>query len=90
MPIIETEIKTGEAKRTRNMELTPITRVTKIKIPGYHAGLVWNRPKAVLVRWDDGLEQTLPVTDVTRVAIWAMLAGGLIGAFVMGLMFRHR
>jgi len=73
-----------------DLELTPLTRVFKVQIPGQHAGLIWNRPKAVVVKQSDGEEQILPVIDVTRVTIWAMLAGGLLGAIVIGLLFRHK
>jgi hypothetical protein len=90
MSLIETEVKTGEAIRVGNRELIPVNQVFKIQSPGRHAGLVWNRPKAVVVRSDDGQEEILPVVDVTRIAIWAMLAGGLFGAFVMGLMHRRK
>jgi hypothetical protein len=90
MPVIETEIKTGESWQIGDLELTPMTRVLKVKVPGYHAGLVWNRPKAVVVRTADGEEQVIPVTDFTRIAIWAMLAGGLLGAIMMGLFYQKR
>lgn len=90
MPIIETETKTGETRSVGDLELTPLTQVLKIQIPGHHAGLIWNRPKAVVVRTSYGQEQTLPIPDVTRITIWAMLAGGLLGAIVIGIMFRHK
>ena len=90
MSVIETEIKTGDSRQAGNFELTPMTQVFKVQIPGYHAGLVWNRPKAVLVRTPDGQEQVLPVTDVTRVTIWAILAGGLLGAILMRFLFWNR
>jgi hypothetical protein len=90
MPAIETEIKTGEPILAGDVELTPLTRVLKIQVPGYHAGLIWNRPKAVIVKTLDGHETTLPVIDVTRIAIWAMLAGGLLGAMIIGLLSRKK
>ena len=90
MSIIETEIKTGDSRQIGNLKLTPLTQVLKIQLPGQRAGLIWNRPKAVVVRTSEGQEQILPVPDVTRIAIWAMLAGGLLGAFVIGLMFRNK
>jgi hypothetical protein len=90
MPTIEREIRTGEPVQVGNFEITPQTRVLKIQLPGYHAGLIWNRPKAVIVRTSDGQESTLLVRDVTRVVIWAMLAGGLLGAILIGLMNRNK
>jgi hypothetical protein len=90
MSAIESEIKTGDSIQAGNFELTPMTQVLKVQIPRYHAGLVWNRPKAVLVRTPDGDEQVLPITDVTRVVIWVMLAGGLLSAIMMRSLFRNR
>lgn len=90
MPALERAIHTGEPIQVGNFEITPQSRVTKIQIPGHHAGLIWNRPKAVIVRSSDGHESTLPVRDVTRIIIWAMLAGGLLGAMLVGLMNRNK
>jgi hypothetical protein len=90
MPFIKTETYVGETRRSGNYELTPVSQVLRIQIPGQNAGLVWNRPKSVVVKSDDGQEKVLPVVDVTRVTIWAMLAGGLLGAFAMGLVSRRK
>lgn len=90
MSIIESMVKKGDTVQAGDFEVTPLTQVLKVQIPGYHVGWIWNRPKAVLVRTPDGQEQVLPVTDVTRITIWAILAGGLLGAIVMGLLYRGR
>jgi hypothetical protein len=90
MPAIESEIRTGEPVQVGDYEITPQTRLFKIQLPGHHAGLIWNRPKAVVVRTSRGQESTLPVRDVTRIVIWTMLAGGLLGAILIGLMNRNR
>jgi hypothetical protein len=90
MSIIETDIKSGEPIHVGDLELTPQTRVLRIKIPGYPAGIIWNRPKAVIVRTSDGQENILPVRDVTRIVIWAILAGGLLGAIATRLIRRNR
>jgi hypothetical protein len=90
MSTIDREIRTGETMRAGDLEITPQTSVLKIQFPGHHAGIIWNRPRAVIVRTSDGQESTLPVRDVTRIAIWAMLAGGLLGAIVIGLMYRYK
>jgi hypothetical protein len=87
MPSLVREIRTGETRQFGNFEITPLTRVLKIQLPGQHAGLIWNRPKAVIVKTADGQENILPVRDVTRLAIWSMLAGGLLGAIVIGLLY---
>jgi len=88
MPTIDREIRTGETVQVGDYQITPQTNVFKIRLPGHHAGLIWNRPRAVLVRTRDGREISLPVRDITRIAIWSMLAGGLVGAILVGLMQR--
>jgi hypothetical protein len=87
MPTIVREIRTGETIQVGNFEITPMTSVLRIQPPGHHAGLIWNRPKAVNVRTSDGQENILPVRDVTRLVIWSMLAGGLLGAIMIGRMY---
>lgn len=87
MPVIETAVKTGNSRQAGNFRLTPLTQVLKVQLPGSQAGFIWNRPKAIVVETLDGQKKILPVTDVTRVAIWAMLAGGLLGAIVVRILF---
>ena len=90
MSLIKQEIKTGESYHMGDLELTPVNQVLKFQSPGKHYGFIWNRPKAIVVRSEDGQEQVLPVVDVTRIAIWAMLAGGLLGALTMGILRQRR
>ncbi len=90
MPVITREVKTGETQRVGNYEITPTTSLLKIKFPGYHAGVIWNRPRAVIVHSASGEEYTLKVRDVTRLVIWTMLAGGIVGAIMVGLISRHK
>ncbi len=89
MPLIQNIVMRGEARRVGDATLIPINQALKVQIPGLPVGAVWNRPKAVIIRSDDGTEQTLPVRDVTRIAMWGMLAGGIIGALVMGIRSNH-
>ncbi len=88
MPMIEREIRTGATRQVGDYQITPQTRVLMMRLPGQNGGLIWNRPKAVIVRTPSGDEYSLPVRDVTRIAIWAMLAGGIAGAILIGLMRR--
>lgn len=89
MPTIEREIRTGATRQVGDYQITPQTQVLSIRFPG-HGGLIWNRPRSVLVKTSDGQESQLPVRDVTRLVIWSMLAGGLLGAIMIGLAWRHR
>jgi hypothetical protein len=90
MPYMEQEIRSGEAMQVGDYQITPQTRVFRIRLPGRNSGLVWNRPSSVIVRTANGQEKILPVRDVTRVAIWSMLAGGLLGVIMIALMKRTR
>ncbi|OGN93929.1 MAG: hypothetical protein A2Y88_06470 [Chloroflexi bacterium RBG_13_48_10] len=89
MDAIQSEIHTGDPVQVGDYEIIPQTRVLKIQFPGNHAVLIWNRPKAVIVKTSDGQESTLAVRDITRVIIWSMLAGGLLGAMLIRLMHRN-
>ncbi len=89
MPAIQREIRNGKPVQAGEYEITPQTQVLSVRFPGHKAGLIWNRPKAVIVHTADGQESTLPVRDVTRQIIWSMLAGGLLGVIMIGLL-RHR
>jgi len=87
MAILQTDTKTGEAIKVGDFQLTPLTRVLKVQGRYHHFGFVWNRPKAILVRKPDGQEQIMPVTDFSRIAIWSILAGGLLGTILVSLLF---
>lgn len=88
MATIEREIQTGETRQVGDYQITPQNQVVRVLLPGIHGGIIWNRPKAIRVRTMDGEETSLPVRDVTRIVIWSMLAGGLAGAILLGLMRR--
>jgi hypothetical protein len=90
MPFIESETKTGNSRQVGDYNLTPLTQVLKVQSPGHHARFIWNRPKAIVVKTPDGQEQVLPVIDVTRIVIWAMLAGGLLGAIAVSILFWNK
>ncbi len=87
---IEQETRTGETLQAGGLEITPQTSVFKMILRNGHGGLIWNRPKAVIVRTSDGQESILPVVDGTRMIIWGMLAGGILGVMLIGLMSRIR
>ena len=89
MTTIHREIRTGETIQAGEYQITPQTQVVTVRFPWHFSGLIWNRPRAVLVRTADGQETSLPVRDVTRLVIWSMLAGGLMGAILIGLMRRR-
>jgi len=83
---IDREIRTGETRQVHDLEITPQTNVFSIRTRGSHFGFIWNRPRSVIVRTADGQETILPVRDVTRYIIWGILAGGVLGAMMIGMM----
>jgi hypothetical protein len=90
MPIIEREIQSGEALLVGDYKITPQAQQFRIRFPGHQAALIWNRPHAVIVNRGAGNEDIVPVKDVTRVVIWSMLAGGLLGAILIAMMKHTR
>ena len=90
MPQLGFEIQRGEPMTAGGTQVTPLTKTFKFPIPVISGGLVWNRPFAVEVRTADGKEWSLPVPDVTRQAQIALLAMGLIGVLLIGLVSRKR
>ena len=90
MPQIRFEIQRGEPVTAGETQVTPLTKTFMLPIPGISGGLVWNRPFAVEVRTAGGEVWSLPVPDVTRQAQIALLAMGLIGVLLIGLVSRKR
>ncbi len=85
MPTIEREIRSGQPMQVGDYQIIPQSQVLRIRFPGKRSGLIWNRPKAVIVKAQGGQEYSLPVRDVTRLVIWSMLAGGILGAILIGI-----
>jgi hypothetical protein len=90
MPQIRFEIQRGKKVTTGGTQVTPLAKTFKIPLPAIAGGLVWNRPFAVEVRTADGDTWSLPVPDITRQAQIALLAMGLIGVLLIGLVSRKR
>jgi hypothetical protein len=81
------ETRQGEPIAFKSVRLVPITRTFSIRIPGFPAILVWNRPVSVRVIGSDGQEQILPIQDVTRLMLWA-LAGATLFIWLISWLTR--
>jgi len=92
MPQIQYEIQRGQTLTVGETQVTPLAKTFHIAIPSpvFLGSLVWNRPYAVEVRTAGGEVWSLPVPDITRRAQIALLAMGLIGALLIGLVSRKR
>jgi hypothetical protein len=68
---IAIETVSGETAVSNGLKVTPFSQVFRIQLPGGRGGLVWNRPRSVLVDVN-GEETVLPVVDVTRLVQWSL------------------
>ena len=95
MSLIRLENQSGQPVKQGDFTITPIMQTFQVKIPdipgGYFGGaLTWNRPMAVEVENSDGEVEILPIIDVTRVALLAMLGGSLLCGLIIWLLGRKR
>ena len=87
---IQTETKAGEAITMGETKIVPFSKSLRVQIPGWHGGLIWNRPVSLLVVSSDGSEQIIPIVDVTRQALWALLGVSLAVFPLMMLISQRR
>ena len=74
---IQTETRAGETITMGGTKIVPFSKSLRVQIPGLQGGLIWNRPAKLLVTSSDGYEQIIPIVDVTRQALWALLGVSL-------------
>ena len=72
---IEWKTVQGTAVSTPHHTLIPESQALIIKFP--YGGFVWQRPTAVLVQQGEQTQRH-PITDVTRLATWGVLAASLL------------
>ena len=73
--------------KAKDLQLIPLAQSVRIGLPGLPAGLIWNRPTAVIVQDDMGEQQVLPIQDVTRNLQLLLLGLGLVGSLMIWLVF---
>ena len=88
--LIQTETRAGETITMGGTKIVPFSKSLRVQIPGLHGGLIWNRPASVLVISSDGHEQIIPIVDVTRQALWALLGVSLAVFPLMMLISQRR
>ncbi len=76
----------GTAVQTPHHTLIPESQALIIKFP--YGGFVWQRPTAVLVQQGDH-SRRLPITDITRLATWSVLAASLLLSLLLRLIFKQ-
>lgn len=68
MSVFQVDTQAGRPVYTGDKKIIPLSQAVKINPPGTSAVLVWNRPVAVIVQKEGGIEHTLPVRDATKLA----------------------
>jgi hypothetical protein len=84
--LINVETHAGEPISAGTVTLVPIAKSLRLMIPGVPAGLIWNRPVAMVIRDTAGSEQVIPIRDSTRRAVLA-LWGAAIGSAIYTMLF---
>lgn len=77
----------GTAVQTPHHSLIPESQALIIKFP--YGGFVWQRPTAVLVQQGEQTRR-YPITDVTRLATWSVLAASLLVTLLLRLLSRSQ
>jgi hypothetical protein len=90
MPTSPLRIETITAKpvRLKDIEVSARSQVVKLRLPIASGGLTWNRPVAVVVRTQKGQDRILPVPNVTRTAVLA-LVGLCFASMILLRLFRR-
>ena len=85
MPIspLRIETRNGQPLRAKDVQVQVRSQVVQLRLPMVHGGLIWNRPVSVVIRTPDGQERILPVPDVTRSAVLALLLLSLVSTFLL-------
>ena len=75
------ETQTGKPIKIGDSELRVRSQVIQLRLPMANAGLIWNRPVAVLVRSSRGQEQ-IPIPDSTRLVVLILAGLALTSIFL--------
>jgi hypothetical protein len=68
---IQWTTRSGDPLTVGDVTITPQSQALTIRGP--FGGFVWNRPVAVLVEREEGVER-VPIIDVTRLVRWSLVA----------------
>lgn len=75
---LNVEIRAGQPVQVGKRTITPFAQSFQLTFPGWIGGLIWNRPVSVLVQDEDGQEEVIPISDVTRQTIWVFTGVSLL------------
>ena len=80
--LIELATQAGRPYTTDSFTVTPESQAVIVNLPFFH--FVWNRPVAVLIDRAGQIER-LPIVDVTRYAVWGLMAVSAVVSTLMML-----
>jgi hypothetical protein len=78
MSIVTSETKAGKPILFGGTTIVPFANSIMVRIPFIQGGLVWNRPVAVAVQSAQDQEYILPIQDVTRQILFALIGASMI------------
>ena len=85
MAVFQIENRAGESIASGGTKITLISQAVRIQPPGFSGGLIWNRPASVVIQNANGEERVVPIPDVTRLALLAILGMALGGGLLIWL-----
>jgi hypothetical protein len=87
--ILVQQTSAGEPVSVGDLKVYPVSRSYRINFPSAHGGIVWNRPRSVIVEDSMGRRQIIPIHDYTRRLQIGILSAGFIMMLVTWLFFRN-
>jgi hypothetical protein len=90
--VIRVERTRGQPIVIDGRRLLPVTRAVRIQWVGRQggAGLVWNRPVAVVEELGDGIYRNYPIRDTTLQTVATILASAFALRVLLALLFPRR
>lgn len=89
MSLIQLETQAGEPVIAGETKLTPFRRAMHLHLPGLPRRLLRDRLLVVLVQTPDGAEMLVPAPDVADEIRPMLFIAGLMGLFVLWLLWRR-
>lgn len=87
--ILIQQTSAGEPVVAGDVKIYPVSRSYRLNFPSGNGGIVWNRPRSVIVEDAMGRRQIIPIHDYTRRMQIGILGAGLITAVLTWLIFRN-
>ena len=76
--LLKVETTATSPVRAGDLEITPVARAWRLKVPGWKSGIVWSHPRSVEVKDSGGRERKLPVRNSTRLIQLAICSGAVV------------